>query len=88
MILVCNVEPFNHYQDVYLVNNEEAIISDVGKIKLTALYSFIPAYCYDNNIEKVRLCGNAQYNEGIKNQIEMVEETQFSDRKKLIVEVA
>lgn len=90
MILVCNVDPFRQYQDIYLVNdegNENSILSNVGQMELTSLYSFVPSYCHRNDIEKVKICGNTAYNQGVKDQIEMVEKTQFSNNKKLIVEV-
>lgn len=89
MILVCDIKPFDFNQTVYLVNDENnnAIIDNLGEMKLTSLYSFVPSYCYSNGIEKIKLYGNARYNEGVKEQIEAIEETQFSNNKRLIVEV-
>ena len=89
MILVCDIKPFDFDQTIYLVNdeNDDAIIDIVGKMKLTSLYSFVPSYCYSNGIGKIKLCGDTQYNKGVKEQIEAVEETQFSNNERLIVEV-
>ena len=54
---------------------------------MVSLYSFIPSYCHKNNISTVKLTGNKEYNEMVRNQIKHNEEILFADYEPINVEV-
>lgn len=87
MILVCDIEPFKYDQSIFLMQDNGDIVDDIGKMKLVSLYSFIPSYCHKNNISTVKLTGNKEYNEMIRNQIKHHEKMLFSDYEPINVEV-
>lgn len=87
MILICDIDPFKYDQSIFLVQDNGDIVDNIGKMKMVSLYSFIPSYCHKNNISTVKLTGNKEYNEMVRNQIKYNEETLFADYEPINVEV-
>lgn len=87
MILACFIEPFTYYQQINIIDNENDNIKETKKILLVDLYHFVPEYCHQNNISKVKLFGNKEYNKMVLNQIKHNEKLLFSDYEPIDVEV-
>lgn len=88
MILICNIEPYDYKQKVILANDGyETILDVVGEVDLTALPEFITSYSHKNNINKVVLYGNNQYNQMVMDQIVDCDNLMFKNYEPIEVEV-
>ena len=50
---------------MFLVNDKDSIITNLGKMTIPSFISFVPNYCYQNQIDTIRLRGQKDYVEGL-----------------------
>lgn len=88
MRIVCNVEPFDLYQQVYIVNDCGNRFNTPAQVSIQDLPAFIPQYCYSNDIYNVILYGNKKYINGlIKKPIEELIAAEYAEHKNIEIEV-
>lgn len=88
MKVICNVEPFDLYQQVYIANDSGNRFNTPAQVSIQDLPAFIPQYCYSNDIYNVTFIGNVDYINGlIKQPIEELIAAEYSEHKNIEIEV-
>ena len=87
MILICNIEPYQYTQELYLAQDGGQPVEHIASVDLAELYDFAASYCHSNGISTIKLFGSPQYNEMVAQQIKKIDKSSYSDQEPITVEV-
>lgn len=75
--LLCTISMFNLHQQILLINEEEGWGKSVAISNLDDLSKDLVAMCEKHNVYNIKLQGNAEYTNGLVEDIYTIAKTNF-----------
>lgn len=82
--IICNV---NMFSESPIIINKDGVTKVLGYFRADEVHKIILAGCYKYNIENVKLSGNKKFISVIVEDLETLNNTEYSEQKKINIEV-